>query len=379
VKNPFIYGKVVKGKYFADREKEIETLTKELSRGQNVILFSPRRYGKTSLILNVFDTLREKGFPTIYIDFYPVTTREKLVGIYAKAVSSALTGSLERILGELKELFTRIVPKISIGAAGGPEIEYEIRVEKDNIEKALEETLQAPQKIASKRKKRVVVALDEFQEIDNLQGKSEIERMIRTCIQHHDMVSYAFLGSKRHLMDKMFHDKNRPLYRIGTHIPLEEMPFESFREFIENHFRSGGFEAEKKVVEEILRISDGHPYYTQMLCSILWETKIDKKKISLEDVELALREALGREEHAYITLWDSLTIKQKRFIEGLCTEKSIKPFSGKFIESHRLGSPATIQRVVKRLSEDGTIEREDDTYCVADVFFKEWVIRKIRG
>ena len=378
MENPFIYGKVVKGKYFADREKEIEFLTNELSRGQNVILFSPRRYGKTSLILNVLDGLREKGFLTIYIDLYPATTREKLIRIYAKAVSTVLTGRLEKILSELRELFTRIIPKISIGAGGGPEIEYEIKVEHKNLEEAFEEALQAPQKIASRRKKRVIVALDEFQEIGNLQDEDEIEKKIRTNIQHHDMVSYAFLGSKRHLMEKIFHDKNRPLYRIGSHIPLGKISFESFKRFIENHFQSGGFELEEGVIQEIIRISDGHPYYTQMLCSILWEMNLDKRKISLADVEKALLEALAREEHAYTTLWDSLTIKQKRFIEGLCTEKSIRPFSWEFIERYRLGSPATVQRVLQRLSEDGVIEKENGTYSLADVFFREWVIRKIR-
>jgi hypothetical protein len=378
MENPFIYGKVVKGKYFADREEEIDLLVKELSRGQNIILFSPRRYGKTSLIVNVLDKLRKKGLPAIYIDLYPATTREKLISIYAGGISSALTGALEKVIEELKELFTSIIPKISIGSGGGPEIEYEIRVERENIDKAFEEALQAPQKIGLKRKKRVIVALDEFQEIDNLQEQDEIERRIRTVIQHHDMASYVFLGSKRHLMDKMFHDKGRPLYRIGTHMPLGKIHSQDFEKFIENHFQTGGFELGEGVIEEILRTTDGHPYYTQMLSSILWEINFDKKIIRLEGVESALGEALAREEHAYTTLWDSLTIKQKRFIEGLCAEKSVRPFSSEFIESYKLGSPATIQRVVQRLNEDGVIERENGTYCVSDVFFREWVIKKIR-
>lgn len=378
MENPFIYGKVVRGKYFANREGETDSLVKELSRGQNVILFSPRRYGKTSLIVNVLDKLRKKGLPTIYVDLYPATTREKLISIYAGGISSALTGALEKVIEELKELFTSVIPKISIGSGGGPEIEYEIRVERENIDKAFEEALQAPQKIGLKRKKRVIVALDEFQEIDNLQDQDEIERRIRTAIQHHDMASYVFLGSKRHLMDKMFHDKGRPLYRIGTHMPLGKIHPQDFMKFIENHFQTGRFELGEGVIEKILGTTDGHPYYTQMLSSILWEINFDKRTIRIEDVEIALGEALAREEHAYTTLWDSLTIKQKRFIEGLCAEKSVRPFSSEFIESYKLGSPATIQRVIQRLNEDGVIERENGTYCVSDVFFREWVIKKIR-
>jgi len=57
--NPFIFGKVVTGKYFTNRTEELRELKQDIKNHTNIILYGPRRYGKTSLIFNLFESLKK--------------------------------------------------------------------------------------------------------------------------------------------------------------------------------------------------------------------------------------------------------------------------------------------------------------------------------
>lgn len=77
--NPFKYGTVVGGSYFINRKKEISQIKNDLISGNNIILYAPRRYGKTSLIMEILKKLKKEKVKTVYIDlsrYYREDTRE---------------------------------------------------------------------------------------------------------------------------------------------------------------------------------------------------------------------------------------------------------------------------------------------------------------
>lgn len=125
MKNPFVYGEEVTGEAFWNRVKEIQELTQDIKNGQNVIIFSTRRYGKTSLIKNVLEKVRKKGVLTVYVDLYPAITEEKFVEVYAKAVSRSLGKPTQKILDAVKRLFPKLIPKIVIRGEGEAEFEFD--------------------------------------------------------------------------------------------------------------------------------------------------------------------------------------------------------------------------------------------------------------
>ncbi len=379
MENPFIYGDVVKGEYFTDREEELKELKLDLSSNQNVLIFSPRRYGKTSLIIKVLDELKRGGFITVYVDLFRVTSIQSFIKIYTGSVTKAAATKLNEAVQFLREHFPTIVPKIVIKGQGPTEFEFDFEATVKNTEKLLDDLYDLPQQVAIKRKKRLIVVFDEFQEISTLD--LPIERQLRAKIQHHDKVAYCFMGSKRHLMDELFQDKNKPLYKIAKSIPLGKIPAERFKTFIHSRFKSADIRIESNLIEEILRITACHPYYTQQLCHEVFNVCFFKKErsttITLEDINSAKGKCIMAQSYAYATIWDSLAAKQKSLVVALCKEPGANIYSQDFLSKHSLGTAAAIQTAVKALGKKGALDRENGSYIVSDVFFIEWLTQKI--
>ena len=112
MENPFVYGDVVKGEYFADREEELKELKSDLSSSQNVLIFSPRRYGKTSLIIKVLDELKKDGFIPVYVDLFRVTSIQSFIKIYTSSITKTTATKLEEAMQFLKEYFPAIIPRV---------------------------------------------------------------------------------------------------------------------------------------------------------------------------------------------------------------------------------------------------------------------------
>ena len=375
MENPFVYGKVARGEYFADREEEIEELTADIASGQNVILFSPRRYGKTSLILEVLDRVKGEGFLTVYLDLFKVTSEEAFIAAYAKEIARLQGGGIRSMLRKVKDLLPRLVPKVVVKSEEtGVEVEFEFdpRGERAPL---LDDLFEAVATVSSQQGKRAVVVFDEFQEIAGWDEEGRVERQMRAHFQLHQSVSYIFMGSKRHLMQELFQNKNRPFYRFGKHLPLGKIPRDKFAKFIQKRFRETGFQVDSEAIEEVLQTTEDHPYYTQLLCHILWARGREEKTITKEDVSQAVQEVFLREAHAFYDLWEMLPLKARQLLVALAKEESsqVQLYSNDFLRKHNLGPASSVQRAIARLLEEEVLERVDGGYQYTDVFFKRWV------
>lgn len=378
MKNPFVFGDVVKGEYFTNREEELKELTSDLSSGQNILLFSPRRYGKTSLILKVIDNLKKEDIIPIYVDLFRITSVHTFIKIYTAAITKATATKLDEAVQFLKTNFPTIVPKVVIKTGEPTEFEFDFEAAKKDIDKLLDDLYDLPQKIAVKRKKQLVVVFDEFQEISAL--NLPIERSLRAKIQHHDKVAYCFMGSKRHLLDELFLDKNKPLYRIAKPVPLNKIKAEKLKSFIHSRFKSIDMAIDKILIDELLKLTACHPYYTQQLCHEVFNVCFSKEEaytITLKDVEMAEDKCISAQSYAYSTIWDGLSGKQKDLILALFLNPEANIYSQEFLVKHELGAPATVQTAVKALEKKGLLDRANGGYSISDVFFVEWIKKKI--
>ncbi|MFH1362025.1 MAG: ATP-binding protein [bacterium] len=372
MKNPFFYGQAATGEYFTNRQEEIKALSSDLARSQNVIIFSPRRYGKTSLIKKTLGLLKQKDVLTFYVDLYALTSKKKFIEIFARAIAQELETDLNKLARLLQNLLPRILPKLIIKNKGLPELEFDFKGTAKNITASLSDIYEAIPKHIKKKKKKAVVVFDEFQEIMNLEDE-EIERTLRSHIQFHHDVSYVFMGSKKHLMTKLFNDPNRPFYKSGRLFPLKKIRPEDFAKFISARLAKSRIKIERKLVLEILEVTECHPYYTQLFCSVLWERSLDKGKIEKIDLDKALTETISRSASIYVEIFDNLTNLQRKFLEALAKGPTNNLYSKDFILENELGAPSSIQRSLKSLVQKGILEKENGLYLFSDIFFRKWL------
>ena len=372
MKNPFEYGGVVTGDAFCNREAEKTDLLKAIRNDEKLFVFSERRFGKTSLVRSVIAKLPHRDTVSAYVDLWPTDDESSFVTALAKAITSSMTTSVEKLLTTAKELFSSLVPTITLNDEGKPELSFGFS-RNVKIDQAIEEVLETADRIANKEKKNVVVVFDEFQQI--LQYENDlVERKLRSVIQNHRKVAYIFLGSRRHLIQKMFMEKNRPLYRAGGHYPLGPISEKDWTPFIRNHFRTTERLISDDLIHSIYTRTQGHPFYTQHLCHAVWELCDRKAKVTPKMLDDATQLLLERENYAYTTLWESLAVNQRKFLKGLASEAGkVQPFSSEFIGQYGLGSGSNVQRAVDSLIEKDVIDRDNGSFLISDRFFRLWV------
>jgi AAA+ ATPase superfamily predicted ATPase len=372
VKNPFVYGETVSGDNFCDRAREMKELVTDIKNGQNVIIFSPRRYGKTSLIKQALRKVKAQGILTFYIDLYPAINKGKFIEIYAGAISAGIPGGARQVVKKIKEYLPRIIPKVVMDdQAFHLEFEFD---RTGSISPNIDDLLCAVNKEADRQNKSAVVVFDEFQEIANFDD-DEIERKMRTVFQNHRNVSYIFMGSKTHLMRDMFNNPNRPFYKSGKHFPLGKIDQEELGLFAKKKFSDQDIVIGYNELNSILNNTECHPYYFQMLCHVLWELCMDSRMITEADIGKALDILISRESSVYIAMWEELTIKQKNLMVALAKEECPEVFSKKFLETYGLGPSSSIQKALKRLLKKELIQQENGSYIIYDLFFKRWIRR----
>ena len=372
MKNPFVYGEIVTDKDFTNRTNEIKKLIRDMKDCEKIFLISPRRYGKTSLIINVLARLREKGVYPIYIDLYKATSLQKLLELYTREIALAVESKLEKAIRFIKEVLPGLRPKVTINAEGNASIGIDYVLNKQEVLKFLDEVYDLPQKLALKKKKNFVIVFDEFQEIRNFDGAS-IEKSMRASFQHQRNVGYLFAGSKKHLLNDMVYNRNRAFYKIGKVMNLNKIPREEFRKFLEEKFKNTGFTLGKGVVNKVLDLVEDYPYNAQFLCHELWDVNLDKKKINALNVETALKTILSEQTPFYLSLWDSLTLHQRNVLQAVANFGGEKIFSHEFIDASNIGPGSTLQTSVALLTKKEIVEKNNGIYEITDVFFKEWI------
>jgi len=378
--NPFRFGQAVSGDDFADRKSEVETAIRDLRGGQNVLIHSPRRYGKTSLIKEVFRRIGAEGYPTVYMDLYRVFSKKRFIETYSGLLFSAIESKLEEVGRLLREYLPR--PKIILTPKEYPmpfSVELGATLPKREEDQLFQEVLEAPQRLAEKKGKRFFIAFDEFQEISRLDSY-ETESTVRSVFQHQDKVSYAFLGSRRRLLREIFDDRGRPFYKSCKSIPLEEIPEDEFAEFVANRFKVGDLDVPRSIVSRILQVTKRHPYYTQQLCHEVWNRAYPLKGgLSEEEwvkiVDEAVEGVIASNRYAYEEMYDGLAEGQRKLAYALSTEPTKNIYSAEYIRKYSLKSAPNVARALHALEEKELVEKTRDEYKVSDIFFAQWLTR----
>jgi hypothetical protein len=373
--NPFRYGAVARGDYFADRERELAALTADLRGGQDVVVISRRRIGKTSLVEAAIDELRSEGMLVAYLDLLGSPTKEELADDLAQALSDGLLSPIERTTDRIRGWFSHlsIQPRVTIREDGLPQFEFVGYERREDADALLDGLLALPGRVAADGH-RVCVVLDEFQEIVAIDRT--LPGQLRAAFQQQPQVAHVYLGSKRHLMEPLFMNRAAPLYRSAKPMRLGPIAPEIFIGFLRERFAIGEVEVTDAALERILSLTGGLPYETQELCSHVWaEAKVADVAADDGVIDVALETLVDAEAARYTAIWDRLPASQRSLLLALARESG-RVFSHEYRRRHKLGPASTVQRALSALDKLDLIDsNESGGQALADLFMQLWLRR----
>jgi AAA+ ATPase superfamily predicted ATPase len=358
MKSPFLYDAIALKDNFFGRNSEIEEMEKVVKYSNNLLIFSKRRMGKTTLVRNFLERKKDE-YICIYTDIFDVTSKEEFALSLLKALTSSRKISLKSAIKSLGTLFKRVrlEPTIDVNT-----LEYSIKpiIATLSFEQMMEDFFYAVTVLAKNQK--IIIAIDEFQEIDNIKDM-KLDAFLRKYIQSRDNISYIFLGSKRHLLTSLFEYK-APLFGLANHFELLPLKIEEVKKYTKKYL-----DINDEVLEYIYEVSDGE---TKLLLHILHLLFIDKKKsISKENIDEAISDIILSKDTTYRMLFDTLNNNQKlalkiigRYEKGFFSQVVLNEFNIK---------KQTLKSSINSLLKKELIDKEDDVYFIPDRALELWV------
>ena len=383
MQNPFVYGEVVPASAFVNRVLELDRLIGDLASSQKIFLISPRRYGKSSLIRRALDAMNRRGALTVEVTVSSFSSYVAFLEGYARALVSAetrwdraRTWLRDAVRSARAEVRYSPDPTLTTPGTGTFSVSFPGVTSDRDVSKLAQEVFALPAHLASERRKKVVVALDEFQAVAGFNGGS-VEHALRAAVQHQREVGYVFAGSEPSLMEQMLTPK-RPFYKAGPVMRLDKIPADEFVAFIETAFAESGIRAEPGLGSAIVDLAGNLPYDVQRLAHETWDEVRagSRRKATLDDLHQALRRLLSEQQTMFEALWQRLTLNQRAVLRAVVLEDGASLLSSDVRARHRLGGPSTVQTALSALMRDDVIGREGDRYLVVDSLLREWIARK---
>lgn len=341
---PFTFGVAASGEHFTDREKETERLLSNFRHGINTILISPRRFGKTSLVQKVRKLAESDALRIVYLDIFACRSDRDFYDAFASAV--------------LKQTSSR----------------WEEWLENAKSEDATE-ILQLPEKIADRKGCRIVVCIDEFQQIGEFKDSKNFQKQLRSVWQLQKSVSYCLFGSKKHLMNELFEKKSLPFYKFGDSIYLGKISTPDWIKYICSRFEATGKRISREMAERICTAVDNHSSYVQQLSWLLW-IHTDREATE-EGFQEAVQDLLAQNTPLFEKQTEELTTYQMNFLRALTEGVHAEFTTQETLQKYQLGTSANVSIIKRSLLKQELIETERRQVCIADPVLELWLKREL--
>jgi len=376
VVNPFRFGPLALDEAFTDRQAELDSLVTDARNGQDVVVFAPRRYGKSSLVWRMAQELIKEDVLVAQVDLMRTPTKDQLAAKLARTIHEELASRLWNAKERLKVFAgLRLNPTITVNPNDGSvSFSFDARAAEQDIDATLEELLTMLGRIAADRDRRVVLVLDEFQEIVDIDPG--LIKLMRSVFQEQPEVAHIYLGSKRHMMRQIFNDENEPFWRSAKQTELDVIPPDLFAPYARARFDETGKELHADACQMALELTGGHPYATQELLYFLWEGTAPGGVADVSAMDGAL-DATLRSEHSHFSLiWDGVSGAQKRVLQALAQDQPARPLSSDYQRRHSLPATPTVQGALKALERGELVRRLGrGEYRIAEPFLTQWIQR----
>ena len=370
MKTPFVYGKIATGNYFTDRENEIKLLKQNFLHGTNTILISPRRWGKSSLVKRVADEIMvtQKSISIIHVDMFNIRSEEEFYKSVSENILNAVSNKIDDLIANAKKFMKQWVPKITFSPDAQQEFSFGLNWKE--IKNQPDEILDLAENIATEKGIKIVICIDEFQNINYFDEPLAFQKKLRSHWQKHQNVSYCLYGSKRHMLMDVFTSPSMPFYKFGSLMFLDKIPTEYWKDFIQKQFKATGKKIDRQQSSKIAMLVQNHPYYVQQLAQLCWFRT--EKEVTDQLITEALESLVLQLSLLFQNLTESLSTTQLNFLKAIIND--VKMFSAKeTLEKYQLGTSANVNRIKKALTGKEIIDNQGGTIEILDPVFAIWL------
>lgn len=367
---PFTFGKLVHDDDFTNRILESKRLVSNFESSINTILISPRRWGKSSLVLKASKQISRntKDIIICMMDLHNIRSEEQFYKLIATKVLQASASRIETILENAKSFLGRFIPNLSFSPDPGTELK--LSMDWDEVKKDPDDILDLAERIAIKLKKKLVLCIDEFQNISEFEDSLGFQRKLRSHWQLHKHVSYCLYGSKRHMLMEVCSSPSMPFYKFGDLIFLEKIKEGEWITFITERFKGTGKTISNTAAESIARLCDNHPYYVQQLSQQAW---LRTESICDSDtVQLAFDDLVAQLSMLFQILTDDLTSRQINLLNAIIAGEE-KLTSQRVLKNYKLGTSANALKVKRSLHDKEVLDIVGKTITFNDPLYKYWL------
>jgi len=380
--NPFAIGTLVTGDEFADRDDELRLLEDELPTGGRIFLLAYRRYGKSCLVREALRRLEKNaGAITAYVDLYRASSEREFWELVINQLVAGSREPVKRVVDWLKSLGGSLRPTFSVDQQSGvPTVTLGPGATSAELGRLRERALALPGEIAARRRGPVILAFDEFQEIQAFDG-GRLEKQMRAAFQQHRHVGYVFAGSKPHLLRRMAEDPQAPLYRFGRRLDLGPIHADAWFDYLKPRFGKGSIEISADALRRIVELTEGIPYYVMRVCRLLWLRGLRRRIVDFNEVDAAFDEIIDEAGDIFAPTWEELTLAQRRTAAALAAGRGNEIYAEVVRKAYELGAPSSVARSLERLRDLGLVGHEGPTtpgarYRIVDPVMVAWVRRQ---
>jgi hypothetical protein len=372
MKPPFIYGKLVAGENFTDREQEVDRLVMNFLSGTNTVIISPRRWGKSSLVNKAAVTACSENSKVriVFIDLFNIRSEADFYKVLSEKVILAVSDKLDQITANVKNFMKQWIPRISFSPEAQQQVSFGL--DWNEVKKEPDEILELAENVAFNKGLQLVICIDEFQNIGYYEDPLAFQKTLRSAWQKHQQVTYCLYGSKRHMLLEVFSSPSMPFYKFGDLIFLDKIQVEHWSVFITKRFSETKKSITSGQAEKIASSVGLHPYYVQQLAQICWlrsETKVSDSIIDDSIDHLVLQLSM-----LFQGITENLSTPQVNYLKAIID--GVKELSSAAtIKNYHLGSSANVSRIKRALIQKEIIDDHKGAIQLLDPVYALWLNR----
>ena len=372
---PFMYGLIAENDNFIDRVEDRKQLKTFLGGGINVMLISPRRWGKSSLVKAAMEELKQedKQVRVCYLDASRIISEEEFYNKFAIAVIEAASSTLEKKWADFKQYVQALIPGVKLKASAFDAVEMEMELNFAPLKDSAERVLQLPEQISIDKGLHIIVCIDEFQQLSYLPNWKKMEATMRSVWQHQHHANYCLYGSKRHMMMDIFNNSNNPFYRFGQVLYMKKIKKEYWMPYIMKGFSKTGKHISEELASNICDIAQCHSWYVQQFSLFVWMNT--ETEVTEEIINRQLQVVIDTNADMFAKDIVNLAASQVAMLRAVSAGET--QFNAKeVVERYGLGAPRTITLNKKALITRDIIEVSGDGYQFVDPIYALWFERE---
>ena len=375
MESPFQFGTLATKENFIDRNEDRAMLKQLLTSHINVMLISPRRWGKSSLVKRSMEELtsEENDIKVCFIDAFSISSEAEFYRTFASKVIECASSKFEKWAEDAKDLLNGVIPQLIIKDQITDFMAFDIKFKPEEKDKLT--ILQLPETLAKKKGIKIIVCIDEFQQLSNLAEYKDMEGKMRSVWQQQEQTTYCLYGSKRHMMMDIFNNSNNPFYRFGQVVFLDKITKNNWMPFIIEGFRKTNKHISEDYASQICDIVECHSWYLQQLSFFIW-TKTEKE-VTADDFNYGVKQLLNINTPMFQSDSNKLTPAQLELLRAIAAGET-KFSSAEVNSKYNLGNPNTLAKNKRSLQEQDIIEKtKDNTFHFVDPIFKLWIEKEM--